>query len=606
MLNRFFFALCLPALLFSQAPKQKITRAADLPVFTYKIDGTVEDVLQSEQKFHVLASEIRANIESVLAKYEIDDKGTLRGLLATLATIDALEGKDEEAIKLLEQSKALEEKPSARLLSGLTTEAILKTRSKIKDENSQEFRQAVYRSIRQSLDGMPFQVVENDVKSNKARFEIIGQSLIIGQVQAVMDPTLKQNDGKLSSDLANSLPSMRFTLTEILPLKPMLIEAYGSYLSAHQVAKKDIWAARSVQLPPGKGYAPVNVAVWDSGVDTNIFRDRLDKDASGNPEIIAYDLDSRKTTGQLYPLTADQKTQMPGLESKVKAFSDMQANLDTPEASALKKQLSTMKPDEVKPFIENISMAGNYMHGTHVAGILMDGDPYARLVVGRITFDYKLIPSPCPSPELVKRGDDAMQDYVDFFKRNHVRVVNMSWGGSVNDYERGLELCGIGTSADDRKRIARGYFEADKSAMEKAFNSAPDILFVAAAGNSNSDATFNEFIPSSIRVQNLLTVGAVDLAGDEAGFTSYGPTVAVHANGYEVESYVPGGDRLKMSGTSMAAPAVSNLAAKILVVNPKLKPADVIEIIKTTSDKSEDGRRNLVNPRKAIEKAEAK
>ena len=129
---------------------------------------------------------------------------------------------------------------------------------------------------------------------------------------------------------------------------------------------------------------------------------------------------------------------------------------------------------------------------------------------------------------------------------------------------------------------------------------------MAAAGNANSDATLQRSsFPSSIRAPNLLTVGAVDKAGDEASFTSYGPTVAVDANGYEVESYVPGGDRLKMSGTSMASPNVANLAAKILAVNPKLKPTEVIEIIKSTADKTADGRRNLINPTKAVEAAKA-
>jgi hypothetical protein len=41
---------------------------------------------------------------------------------------------------------------------------------------------------------------------------------------------------------------------------------------------------------------------------------------------------------------------------------------------------------------------------------------------------------------------------------------------------------------------------------------------------------------SFIVLPKLLTVGAVDLAGDEAGFTSYGPTVKAHANGYQVVS----------------------------------------------------------------------
>ena len=40
---------------------------------------------------------------------------------------------------------------------------------------------------------------------------------------------------------------------------------------------------------------------------------------------------------------------------------------------------------------------------------------------------------------------------------------------------------------------------------------------MAAAGNSNSDSSFNETIPASLKLPNLLVVGAVDKAGDEAG-----------------------------------------------------------------------------------------
>jgi len=136
--------------------------------------------------------------------------------------------------------------------------------------------------------------------------------------------------------------------------------------------------------------------------------------------------------------------------------------------------------------------------------------------------------------------------------------------------------------------------------MTKAFASAPEILFVTAAGNENGDSTFNEAIPAAIVLPNLLTVGAVDLAGDEASFTSYGPTVKVHANGYQVESYLPGGARVAESGTSMASPQIAGLAAKILAVNPKLKPTQVVDIIVTTADKTADGRRTLANPKKAV------
>jgi len=606
ILNRVFVSLAAVPLLVAQAPKQKITRAADLPVFTYKMEPTVEGVVQSDQKFAALAAEIRKNVESVLANYDIEDKATLRGLLSTLATLDMLDGRDAEALKVLDQVRDLQEKPAQKLLSGMTSRSILQARAQTKDPNSPEYRQAVAKSLRAALDAVPYEVIENDLKQLKASAEIISSSLLVGQIQAMMDPALKQNGGTLSSDMAHGLPNARFALTEVIPLQSTLVEVYGDYLTAHSVTKQDIWAARSVQLQAGQDHAPVNVAVWDSGVDERIFKDRLVRDQSGKPELIAFDLESRPSSGDLFPLTPEQQKKVPALKTEARAFSDMQANLDTPEASALKKTLSALTPDQVKPFIEDLNLAGNYMHGTHVAGILMDGNPYARLVVGRLSFDYKMIPNPCPSPELVARGQTATAEYVDFFKRNGVRVVNMSWGGSVKEYENQLELCGVGKSPDERKTIARGYFDGDKAALEKAFASAPGILFIAAAGNANSDSTFEEFIPSSIREPNLMTTGAVDLAGDEASFTSYGPTVAVHANGYQVESYVPGGDKLKLSGTSMASPGVANLAAKILAVNPKLKPEEVIAIIKSTADRTPDGRRNLINPRKAIEAAKAK
>ena len=144
----------------------------------------------------------------------------------------------------------------------------------------------------------------------------------------------------------------------------------------------------------------------------------------------------------------------------------------------------------------------------------------------------------------------------------------MSWGGSVAGIENALEQCGIGKNPEDRKNIARVYFEIGRTALTNAIRSAPQILFVAASGNENSDSTFAESIPAAIDAPNLLTVGAVDRAGDEASFTSYGKTVVAHANGYQVESVIPGGEKIAESGTSMAAPQATNLVAKMLAVNP--------------------------------------
>jgi subtilisin family serine protease len=93
----------------------------------------------------------------------------------------------------------------------------------------------------------------------------------------------------------------------------------------------------------------------------------------------------------------------------------------------------------------------------------------------------------------------------------------------------------------------------------------------------------------------------VDSEGKKTAFTTEGKSVDFYANGYEVESFVPGGDRLKMSGTSMASPQVANLAAKLLAVNPKLKPAELIKLITEGSEPSaEDAKIRLINPKKSL------
>ncbi len=591
------------ALILAQAPKQKITRAADVPQFSYPVSGKVEDLLQSDAAFAKLSAQIRHDIESVLANYDIQEAATKRGLIGALARLDILEGKDQDALRRLDEVRALEDKPAQKLTSGLMLRAMLEARATYKDRTSPAYRREVYKLIRQSLDALPFEVVQNEIKGAKAGYEMLSEGLIIGRLRSIFDPVV-QKTGALSSDLADQLPAIRMTLVDVTPLKDSLVEAYGSYLSAHREEKPDIWAARAVRLEPGKSYTPVNIAVWDSGVDTAIFKDQVIRDKNGKPAVIAYDLEARKTTGVLYPFPAERAKTISEVKQRVKGLLDMQANIDSPEASEIKKTIAALKPDEVRPFIEQISEVADYMHGTHVAGIAMDGNPYARLAVARITFDYKMIPDPCPTRELSERTAAASMDYVNFFKANHIRIVNMSWGGSVKDYEDGLERCGMGKSVAERKQIARELFDIEKHGLEKAFASAPEILFVAAGGNSNNDATFNESIPASIQLPNLITAGAVDKAGDEAPFTSYGPTVVVHSNGYEVDSYVPGGDRMKFSGTSMASPNVVNLAAKILAVNPGLKPPEVIRIIRDTADTTADGRRHLINPVKAVAAAQ--
>ena len=587
----------------AQAPKQRIEKAADLPTFTYPVQGDLAALVRDDARFKPLSKLIARDYSGVLAKYDIAESASQRQYLGTLAQIALLEEHFDEALGLTAQVKSLQDKPADKLLSGLLTRSIVAAGKKYDFTPNAAYQAEVARLIRAELDSMPFAVIQNDVMRMKASAEFLGEALVLGRVREVLQPVADKT-GELSSDLAPSMVSSRFTLTYVLPLKDTLVATYSAYLKANQIAKPDIWAARDVALPPNRSFKPVAVAVWDSGIDPALWADQRVRDTSltdaTQAAFIAFDQHSRPSSAQLLPIPATIQTQLPQMQSRSKGLSDAQSNIDSAEAAEVKHYLSGLKPADYKAAIEALRMTGNYQHGTHVAGITMAGNPYARLVNARIEFGHTLVPDPCPTPELALRGVENIKDYVAYLRKHGVRVANMSWSGNVRSAESELEQCNIGRDAAERKTIARGYFQMQWDALKNAMATASEILFVAAAGNSGNDASFNEAYPASIVLPNLITVGAVDKAGDEAAFTSYGPTVLVHANGYQVDSYVPGGSRVALSGTSMAAPQVANLAAKILAVKPELTSAQAIAVIKNTADKTADGRRTLIHPAKAL------
>src|SRR5262249_22531630 len=162
-------------------------------------------------------------------------------------------------------------------------------------------------------------------------------------------------------------------------------------------------------------------------------------------------------------------------------------------------------------------------------------------------------------------------------------------------------------SAAERHELAVRSFGTVKAAFASALVEASEILFVAAAGNSNQSNQFNEAIPASFDLPHTMTVGAVDRAGDEAAFTSFGK-VDVYANGYEVESALPGGETERLSGTSQAAPQVTNLAAKLFAVYPQLDAATVKKLIVDGADARtvSDGRSiHLLNHARSFQLADA-
>ena len=214
-----------------------------------------------------------------------------------------------------------------------------------------------------------------------------------------------------------------------------------------------------------------------------------------------------------------------------------------------------------------------------------------------------MIPPP-PNQEWAEGWASMLRDSVRYMHDNGVRVVNMSWVFSPQEIEDDMQASGAGGSVEQRHATAARYFKMFKDSFVGAMQGAPDILFVSGAGNANNDTRFDEFIPAAIDLPNTMTAGAVDKAGDEAAFTSFGK-VDVYANGYDVDSVLPGGDHQSWSGTSAASPQVTNLAAKLFAEYPQLTAVQVKKLIVDGWDEKEiTGRRiRLLNERRSFELA---
>ncbi len=591
--------------------KIKIEKLDDLPPHSYKVKVKAVNFLTDDKALLKLAKEVRKDLEADLKKYDIQDKTTLKEFYGNLGMIAILEKRYDDYLQYLSKRKELEDKESSRLMTGIFTLSYVEALK----SGTKDLQTAVRENYTARVNALPYEIVEADLKAAKGQAEISSQTLIAGFLESRIQPILDQSGGEISKDIALTLISSGYSTRHFIPYKDIIVEVLSPYLAAHEVKKPDIWAEREVTLADHDAAHPVVVAIWDSGTDTQVFPGRLfvnpaeipqngvDDDNNGYVDDvhgIAYDLHADKTPELLYPI-GDVGANRPRLQRLMKGLTDLSSNIESEESAELKGILAGLEQAQVKPFIEDINQYANYCHGTHVAGIAAQGNPFARLLPARLTFGHTLIPE-CPTIEQARKDSLMMIETVAYFKAHGVRVVNMSWGNSLDEIRDALEANAAGGSPQEQKELTRKIFEIERNGLWQAIQSAPEILFITSAGNADNDVNFAEYIPSSFDLPHILSVGAVDQAGEETDFTSFGK-VDVYANGFEVLSCVPGGDQMKLSGTSMSSPNVTNLAAKLFALRPDLTPIQVRTLIEKGCDIKQAGDRTvkLINPKKSME-----
>jgi len=178
---------------------------------------------------------------------------------------------------------------------------------------------------------------------------------------------------------------------------------------------------------------------------------------------------------------------------------------------------------------EDADVEDGFGHGTHVAGIAAAAGNNGLGIAG-ISWGARVMS--------VKVLDDAGNGWysdvalgIIYAADNGARIINLSVGGSPES----ATLC---------------------AAAEYAHRKG--CLLVAAAGNTGGQVEY----PAAC--ENVLAVAATDPMDERASFSNIGPEVDVAAPGVSIYStWAPWGGYASMSGTSMAAPHVSGVAALV-------------------------------------------
>lgn len=603
------------------AQKIQITRADELPRRTIALEGNIKDIYNNNAVINQIANQIYTNAEHDLVKYDIQDKSTLSGYYSVLMLIDLHRGDYDKVLEKSAFLKSLEDKEEERATMGLFTAAYIHACKQTHSTSSTEFKLAYKNAYTSLLDAVDKKYAKKYVDKTKLNLTLLNPELTVASLEAQLQPFVDNGKGTVPENVAASIMVTRLTIDMRLPLKEVSLEVLDNWTlkngeEENGIVKVDYWKDRNFDLKKEESKNEVIIAIWDTGVDPLPYGNSMwvnKKEIAGNNKDddkngfiddvngIAFDIDNRPAVGSLIEkrkLTYNVQD----LQRWMKGAMDLQNGIQSNEGNDFQQKVLALKPEEGVAFQEDLSWYSTFAHGTHVAGIAVSGNPAAKILYSRLTYDTKVKPR-LYTDETQANMAAMFSKTVAYFKQNNVRVVNMSWSYNSAAYEAVLAMYGVGKDEEERKSIARKWFEAERKSLRDAFESAPEILFICGSGNENNDANFADYIPAGIDLPNVITVGAVNDEGKRTSFTTEGKSVDLYANGYEIESYVPGGEKLKFSGTSMAAPQVANLVAKMLVINPALSPTEIVSIIKSTATPDPEGKGLLlIHPKNAIEK----
>jgi subtilisin family serine protease len=419
------------------------------------------------------------------------------------------------------------------------------------------------------------------------------------QIDAALEQTRQQ---LLGPETATSALMIGHVLADVVAHREDYLAAIDVVRAAHDAQPPEASHAFStVDLTSARDAQPVLVAVWDTGTEGALFAPQLFTNPAEHLD--GTDEDGNGVVDDVHGVVSDPEPSQTGLiydpgpetiaqyAPFLRGVMDLRAGMASTEAaqrvlSLVRGATDAAALDALDAHLDEI---GEWGHGTHVAGILLAGLLQARLAVLRSAWagEARVYHHRGPTDAELVAERANIDAIVAFVNAHHVRVVNASLGFGQDYVEDALRHeSGTYTTDEQVRRRATEVQARRRAEWQSVFDRCPDTLFVVAAGNSNRDVLEYGDVPASIDAPNVLVVGAVNRFGRWATFTnSSAERVRLFDFGVEVESVIPNGERVPLSGTSMASPNAANLAAKMISVDPALTPARVIEIMEATGER---------------------
>lgn len=285
------------------------------------------------------------------------------------------------------------------------------------------------------------------------------------------------------------------------------------------------------------------------------------------------------------------------------------------KGTATQEEISWMRTKVQEPaFRSELGVFGNFVHGTHVAGITAKDSTGAKIM------GIKIIPTKAPTIGGGGRGQSSDLGYFQpqagstpekILKAGLKLLASQQAkalapvGQYVANQKARLANCSFGTST----RAASGivgpilkavlrrdptpeevtqysvYFVNEVVSAAKVLVASKGTFFLIAAGNDGMDNDVYPTSPANVKQENTLTVAATLGYDRLANFSNFGAKmVDLAAPGVGILSTIPGNEYIEVSGTSQATPFVANVAGQVLDTNPAITNLDLKKILMATAD----------------------